>query len=320
MRLNGIHHISAITADALGNVDFYTRVLGLRPIAKTVNQDDPTAYHLFYGDEHARPGADLTFFEYPMAAKGTPGAGVAHQVVWRVADADAQAFWEHRLAREGIESTRVDGELHFSDPEGLGHALAIDTSGDLPLIADHPEETPLVDRHGIPKCHCGLPGDQVRFQKGKNPRVWFQCPMPTTPDCLKTQVISCKRDIRRILPIARTTEVYGALRQRRESMEHVHTEWRDRYKCGGKASGDRLRRLGLRPQQLRSNAALLIEWMWTLTRQGWMGDARARVEATPLPLDKYHQRVIAHRKRRGLLGGGQPLRAPSRRVAVAQTP
>ena len=78
MRLDGIHHISAITGDARGNVDFYTRVLGLRMIAKTVNQDDPSVYHLFYGDEHARPGADLTFFEYPGAKPGRAGAGMVH--------------------------------------------------------------------------------------------------------------------------------------------------------------------------------------------------------------------------------------------------
>ena len=63
MRLEGIHHISAITGDAVRNVDYYTRVLGLRLTAKTVNQDDPSVYHLFYGDELARAGADLTFFE-----------------------------------------------------------------------------------------------------------------------------------------------------------------------------------------------------------------------------------------------------------------
>lgn len=180
-------------------------------------------------------------------------------------------------------------------------------------------ETQVVDRHGVPRCqHCGLSGDQVRFEKGKNPRVWFECPMPTTPECKQTQVVSCLKDVRRILPIARPTEVYGALRQRRESMEHVHSEWRDRYKCGGKESADRLRRLGLRPQQLRSNAALLIEWVWTLTRQGWLNNQSARVEATALPTDKYHRRLIARRKRWGLLGGGQPMRkAPARRVAIA---
>ena len=80
MKLEGIHHISAITGDARRNIDFYTRVLGLRLTAKSVNQDDPTVYHLFYGDENARPGADLTFFEYPGAKPGRRGGhGASHR-------------------------------------------------------------------------------------------------------------------------------------------------------------------------------------------------------------------------------------------------
>ena len=84
MKFDGIHHITAITGDARRNLDFYTRVLGLRLTAKTVNQDDPSVYHLFYGDEQARPGADLTFFEYPFAIPGRAGAGMVHRIVWRV--------------------------------------------------------------------------------------------------------------------------------------------------------------------------------------------------------------------------------------------
>src|ERR671929_1235923 len=83
MRLEGIHHITAITADAPRNVDFYARVLGLRLVKKTVNQDDPTVYHLFYADEQGSHGADLTFFEYPGARRGRPGAGMVNRVVWR---------------------------------------------------------------------------------------------------------------------------------------------------------------------------------------------------------------------------------------------
>src|ERR1043166_2974974 len=83
MKLDGIHHISAITGDARRNVDFYTRVLGLRLVAKSVNQDDPSVYHLFYGDEVAHPGADMTFFEYPYAKPGRAGAGMIHRIVWR---------------------------------------------------------------------------------------------------------------------------------------------------------------------------------------------------------------------------------------------
>ena len=75
MRLEGIHHITAITGDAQGNVDYYVDTLGLRLVKKTVNQDDPTIYHLFYADEHGSAGADITFFEYPGARRGRAGAG-----------------------------------------------------------------------------------------------------------------------------------------------------------------------------------------------------------------------------------------------------
>jgi glyoxalase family protein len=139
MRLEGIHHVTAITGDAPRNVDFYTRVIGLRLVAKTVNQDDPTVYHLFYADEQGSPGSDLTFFEYPRAVRGRAGAGMVHRVVWRVGSPDALDFWERRLSAEGLPIER-DGEvLRFEDPEGLGHELVIDTSGDQPLIGEHPE-------------------------------------------------------------------------------------------------------------------------------------------------------------------------------------
>src|ERR671939_1158532 len=97
MRLEGIHHITAITGDARRNVDFYTRVLGLRLVAKSVNQDDPSVYHLFYADERGDAGSDITFFEYPHAIPGRAGAGMVHRVVWRVAGTDALTFWAQRL-------------------------------------------------------------------------------------------------------------------------------------------------------------------------------------------------------------------------------
>src|SRR5215213_5292343 len=113
MQLQGIHHISAITGDAQKNLDFYTRVLGLRLVAKTVNQDDPTVYHLFYADEQGRPGSELTFFEYPFAKPGTAGDGMVHTIVWRVATPEAIAFWADRLAAEGVEATRDGDRLRF---------------------------------------------------------------------------------------------------------------------------------------------------------------------------------------------------------------
>ena len=118
MKLDGIHHITAITGDAPANVDFYTRVLGLRMAKKTVNQDDPTIYHLFYADEQAQPGADLTFFEYPGAAPGHAGAGMVHRIAYRVGSEDALDFWAQRLADEGIASEREGAQPALRRPRG----------------------------------------------------------------------------------------------------------------------------------------------------------------------------------------------------------
>ncbi|HEV7769517.1 MAG TPA: VOC family protein [Solirubrobacterales bacterium] len=139
MKLEGIHHITAITEDAQRNVDFYAVVLGLRLVKKTVNQDNPTVYHLFFADEDGDPGSDLTFFEYPGVPRGRAGAGMVHRVVWRVGSEDSLSFWAGRLGANGIESERTDGSLRFSDPEGLDHELAVVDVPDPPLSAEHPE-------------------------------------------------------------------------------------------------------------------------------------------------------------------------------------
>jgi glyoxalase family protein len=139
VRLEGLHHITAITGDAPRNVDFYAGVLGLRLVKKTVNQDDPTVYHLFYADELGSPGSDITFFEYPGARRGRAGAGMVHRIIWRVASEEALDFWEQRLAAEEVSAIRGPGRLTFSDPEGLSLELAVVETEDAPLIADHPE-------------------------------------------------------------------------------------------------------------------------------------------------------------------------------------
>jgi len=139
MKLEGIHHVTAVTGDAQRNLDFYTRVLGLRLVKKTVNQDDPTVYHLFYADEAGSPGADLTFFEYPGAAPGRAGSGMVHRVVSRVASEQAIDFWTERLADADAQTDRVGGGLHFTDPEGLAHELIVDPTDDPPLVAHHPD-------------------------------------------------------------------------------------------------------------------------------------------------------------------------------------
>jgi glyoxalase family protein len=135
MKLEGIHHVSSITGDAQANVDFYVGVLGLRMVKKTVNQDDPTVYHLFYGDDKASPGMDLTFFEYPGARPGRAGQGMIHRIVLRVASEEALDFWRHRLGSGELSR----GSLLFTDPEGLGLELRVVSVNDEPLTAKHPE-------------------------------------------------------------------------------------------------------------------------------------------------------------------------------------
>ncbi len=158
MQLEGLHHVTCITGDAPGNVDFYTRVLGLRLVAKTVNQDDTSVYHLFYADEVGSPGSDITFFEYPGSPRGRAGAGMVHRVVWRVGSAASIAFWAARLADEGVATRDLDGGLVFADPEGLGHELVVSTSTDEPLMGVHP---------AIPQEHALLGFDGVRAFTGR---------------------------------------------------------------------------------------------------------------------------------------------------------
>jgi glyoxalase family protein len=139
MKLEGIHHVTAITAEAQRNVDFYAGVLGLRLVKKSVNQDQTSVYHLFYADETGDPGSDITFFEYPDLPRGRAGAGMVHRIVWRVNGPEALEFWERRLAEHGYDSARLDGALRFQDFEGLEHELEIVQTTDEPLIAHHPE-------------------------------------------------------------------------------------------------------------------------------------------------------------------------------------
>ena len=125
MQLGGIHHVTAITGDASRNVAFYTQVLGLRLVKKTVNQDDVSAYHLFYGDESGHAGTELTFFDWPMAGPSREGSGTISAILLGVRGEAALKWWEQRLSSAGIEheGIQVRGEkgqmvLAFRDPEG----------------------------------------------------------------------------------------------------------------------------------------------------------------------------------------------------------
>jgi len=135
MRFTGLHHITMITGDARANVRFYGDLLGLRLVKKTVNFDDPSAYHLYFGDEAGTPGTILTWFEFPGARRGRPGEGSIHTLQLGVASEAALDFWEERLA--GHEPYRGEHSLRFEDYDGL--ALELVVSDQPPLRAEHPE-------------------------------------------------------------------------------------------------------------------------------------------------------------------------------------
>jgi glyoxalase family protein len=142
MSILGLHHITLVCAHAQRSVDFYTGVLGLRLVKKTVNFDDPGAYHLYFGDELGRPGSAVTFFEWPMAARGHPGIGGTHHFALTVADSEGLLKWKRRLTDLGLS---VDGPLdrvyfksiYFRDPDGA--ILEIATLGPGWTVDEAPE-------------------------------------------------------------------------------------------------------------------------------------------------------------------------------------
>ncbi|ASK61404.1 ring-cleaving dioxygenase [Virgibacillus phasianinus] len=122
MELKGIHHVSALTANAKQNYDFYTTILGMRLVKKTINQDDPSVYHLFYADEAGNPGTDLTFFEIPHAGTTYQGTGSISGTSLRVPDDKALEFWESRFSEfdvdhDGIKEQYGRKIISFRDPE-----------------------------------------------------------------------------------------------------------------------------------------------------------------------------------------------------------
>jgi glyoxalase family protein len=126
-QVTGLHHVTAIAGDAQENVDFYSGVLGMRLVKKSVNQDSPGTYHLFYADGVGTPGTDITFFPWPEMQRAQPGVGLSMEVSLAVA-AGSLTFWSERLAELGvrhgtIESRRGAPALPLVDPHGLPLAL-----------------------------------------------------------------------------------------------------------------------------------------------------------------------------------------------------
>lgn len=131
MLLKGIHHLSAITKDARANYDFYTRILGMRLVKKTVNQDDPSMYHLFFGDAVGNPGTELTFFEIPSAGPTYRGVNSISATSLRVPSDKALQYWQQRFTEYGVAQQPIAERaghlaLPFEDPEGQRLILVSD--------------------------------------------------------------------------------------------------------------------------------------------------------------------------------------------------
>jgi glyoxalase family protein len=150
MQLTGIHHLTAVTANARGNVDFYTQSLGLRLVKKTVNQDDVSSYHFFYADGKASPGTDITFFDWP-AAREHRGSRSVVRTGFRVADLAGLKYWQQRFTQLNTKHSDIadrDGRptLDFEDPEGQRLSLVVDDGRTTP----NPwEKSPVPKEHQI---------------------------------------------------------------------------------------------------------------------------------------------------------------------------
>ncbi|MGE6257412.1 ring-cleaving dioxygenase [Heyndrickxia sporothermodurans] len=135
MKLKGIHHVSAFTANASNNFHFYTKILGMRLVKKTVNQDNISVYHLFYGDEQGNPGTELTFFEIPNAARNHDGNNSISEISLRVKNDKALTFWKKRFEEMNVEHGEIETvfnrkSLRFKDFEGQRMILVSDENNE----------------------------------------------------------------------------------------------------------------------------------------------------------------------------------------------
>ena len=170
-QIKGLHHVTAMAADAQANNDFFTKTLGLRRVKKTVNFDAPDVYHLYYGDEVGSPGSVMTYFPFPHIAKGSRGAGEVAETVFSV-PAGSLDYWKERLSAQGVADLAAQesfGEkrLRFAGPDGDGLALA-EVSGDPRAAFDAgpvPSDEGVRGFHGVTMRlrDSGATGELLRF-------------------------------------------------------------------------------------------------------------------------------------------------------------
>lgn len=154
MKVAGIHHVSALSADIARNHDFFTRILGMRLVKKSVNQDSPSSYHLFYADAVGTPGTDMTYFDIPMAGRTYPGVSSISNTGFRIKSEEALAYWIERFNKHGVPFGEVKERagrktLTFQDFEGSRLMLVVDTGGGIAYGipwtgADVPEDFAIV--------------------------------------------------------------------------------------------------------------------------------------------------------------------------------
>ncbi|MEX1018205.1 MAG: ring-cleaving dioxygenase [Litorilinea sp.] len=153
MELNGLHHVTAVSGKISQNADFYTRVLGLRLVKKSVNQDDTSAYHLFYADKVGSPGTDMTFFDWPQIGPEGRGTDSIVATAFRVASAESLDFWAQRLEKAGVETQAVAAQgdspamLLVEDPEGQRLILVDD--GGAPFAGEIWESAGVPAQHAL---------------------------------------------------------------------------------------------------------------------------------------------------------------------------
>jgi glyoxalase family protein len=159
----GLHHVTAIASDPQRNLDFYTELLGLRFIKRTVNFDDPGTYHFYFGDDLGSPGTILTFFPWPHATRGSLGVGETSATAFSV-PADSLSFWESRLLNASVPAERLaerfgDAVLGFADPDGMRiELIARQDAGDahIPRNSDVPSEYAIRGFFGVTLCQAGF--------------------------------------------------------------------------------------------------------------------------------------------------------------------
>jgi glyoxalase family protein len=167
----GLHHVTAIASDPQRNLDFYTQVLGLRLVKRTINFDDPGTYHFYFGDDSGAPGTIMTFFPWPHAARGIAGAGEVTHTAFSI-PADSLAYWHDRLTAKGILVERTgprfsEQVLTLADPDGMKIELVAHddaSAANPPRYADVPEAHSIRGFFGVTMLQRDLPATQAALE------------------------------------------------------------------------------------------------------------------------------------------------------------